>query len=115
MQQILDKYKNQTATTPYLLPLRTHDDLYNKEYHNLQTNINYHLKKIAQQIGIPHNLTHYVARHTWASVARNNNIPISIISEALGHDSEKTTQIYLLSIQTNEVDKANASILDKLA
>ena len=115
MQQILEKYKNQTATTPYLLPLRTHDDLYNKEYHNLQTNINYHLKKIAQQIGIPHNLTHYVARHTWASVARNNNIPISIISEALGHDSETTTQIYLLSIQTNEVDKANASILDKLA
>lgn len=38
-------------------------------------------------------------------------IPLSVISEALGHDSEQTTRIYLQSISSPEVDKANASIL----
>ena len=44
-------------------------------------------------------------------MARNKNISISIISEALGHNSEATTQIYLRSIQTSEVDDANAKVL----
>ena len=76
--------------------------------------IGYNLKNIAKTLGLKQNLTLYVARHSWATVARDNNISLSIISEALGHDSELTTQIYLQSIQTAEVDKANACILEKL-
>ena len=56
----------------------------------------------------------YVSRHTWASVARSKNIPISIISEGMGHDSETTTRIYLASLDTDVVDKANSVILDSL-
>lgn len=44
-------------------------------------------------------------------MARDSNIPVSVISEALGHSSETTTQIYLRSIRTSEVDDANARIL----
>lgn len=53
----------------------------------------------------------YVARHTWASVARSKHIPISVISEGMGHDSEVTTQIYLASLDHSVVDRANAMIL----
>lgn len=56
-------------------------------------------------------MTLYVARHSWATIARDRQIPLSVISEALGHDSEQTTRIYLQSISSPEVDKANASIL----
>ncbi|MBU9909337.1 hypothetical protein KTQ96_15580 [Prevotella copri] len=35
---------------------------------------------------------------------------VSVISEALGHHSETTTQIYLNSIKCPEVDDANAKI-----
>lgn len=56
-------------------------------------------------------LTMYVARHTWASVARSKHIPISVISEGMGHDSEATTQIYLASLDHSVVDRANAMIL----
>ena len=39
---------------------------------------------------------------------------VSVISEALGHHSETTTQIYLNSIKSSEVDDANAQILAAL-
>ena len=59
-------------------------------------------------------LTMYVSRHSWASVARSKNIPLSVISEGMGHDSEKTTQIYLASLENHAIDQANAKILEGL-
>lgn len=56
----------------------------------------------------------YIARHTWASIAKSKNIPISVISEAMGHDSESTTRIYLASLDTSVIDKANKLIIGLL-
>ena len=56
----------------------------------------------------------YVARHSWASIAKYTNVPISVISEGMGHDSEKTTLIYLSQLDNTAVDKANRKILDLL-
>ena len=64
------------------------------------------------QLPIP--LTMYVARHSWASIAKQKQIPISVISDALGHDSEKTTLIYLSALDTSAVDNANSEILAAL-
>ena len=115
MQEILDRYKSQVESSEYLLPILSDNAASNHNaYRNAQMRIGYNLKNIAKTLGLKENLTLYVARHSWATVARDNNISVSIISEALGHDSELTTQIYLQSIQTSEVDKANACILGKL-
>lgn len=59
-------------------------------------------------------LTLYVARRSWASIARSQDIPIAVISEAMGHDSEQTTQIYLNSILMDRIDEANSSIMHLL-
>ena len=56
----------------------------------------------------------YIARHAWASIAKSKNISTSIISEAMGHDSENTTRIYLASLDTSMVDKANNLIITAL-
>lgn len=56
----------------------------------------------------------YISRHSWASIAKSKNIPIATISEAMGHDSENTTRIYLASLDTTVVDKANSLILKSL-
>ena len=56
----------------------------------------------------------YIARHSWATIARGKDVPLAVISEALGHNSETTTQIYLDSIKSSEVDKANSMILEGL-
>lgn len=56
----------------------------------------------------------YIFPHTWASIAKSKNIPISVISEAMGHDSESTTRIYLASLDTSVIDKANKLIIGLL-
>ena len=95
-QKILDRYAHQTENGPYLLPIINKEDgTEYLQYQRMQTNINRALKKIGEMAELKMPLTTYVARHTWASVARDMNIPISIISEGMGHNSIKTTQVYL--------------------
>ena len=65
-------------------------------------------------VKLPIPLTLYVARHGWASIAKQKQIPISVISDALGHDSEKTTLIYLSTLDTSAVDNADNEILAAL-
>ena len=84
------------------------------QYKNALYRTNKALKSIALLAGIPVSLTMYVARHSWASAAKSKNIPISVISEGMGHDSEQTTQIYLASLDTAVIDKANRIILKEL-
>ena len=55
-----------------------------------------------------------IARHSWASIAKSKNVPLSVISEGMGHDSEATTRIYLASLDTVAIDKANSLILCSL-
>ena len=56
----------------------------------------------------------YLARHSWASVAKHKRIPLSVISESMGHDSEGTTMIYLSSLDTAVIDEANKQVLKEL-
>ena len=113
MQDIIDKYDAQDS--PYLLPIiRNISEDARKQYKNAEHRVNAKLKKIGVLLGLGVPLTTYVARHGWASIAKSKNIPISTISEAMGHDSENTTRIYLASLDTSLVDKANSLILKLL-
>lgn len=110
MQSTLDKYP--VNESRYLLPIIRRPGLNERcTYRNMGYNINHNLKKIATMVGVTIPLTLYVARHSWASAAKTKGIPVSVISEGMGHDSEATTQIYLASLDTSVVDKANALIL----
>ena len=113
MQMILDKYPENA--TDYLLPIIKKPGTNERyTYRNMGYNINHNLKKIAKLIGIRIPLTLYVARHSWASAAKAIGIPLSVISEGMGHDSETTTQIYLASLDTSVVDRANSLIIKSL-
>ncbi len=117
MQAIVDKYKVRVMPDwPYLLPIITVMDAkkVRKQYKNSLYAVNLNLKRVAARIGLSIPLTTYVARHSWASIARNKNIPLAVISEAMGHDSELTTQIYLASLECSVIDKANTLILKDL-
>lgn len=113
MQDIVDKHQTDDSS-PYLLPVlkRPYDN--RNQYKNMLCRTNKYLKEVAELAGISIPLTLYVARHSWASIAKSKNIPISVISEGMGHDSEKTTQIYLASLDNAVVDKANTQILRDL-
>ena len=112
MQAIIDKYAEQTMDSPYLLPILTGKELSPyTQYRKVEYNTNYNLKKIGQIVGLKIPLTTYVARHTWASIALHMNIPIATISEGMGHNSYKTTQIYLQSLDVATINEANERII----
>ena len=113
MQEIVEKHPN--VTTEYLLPMITNPAISERrQYENALHLVNNKLKKVAEMAGLSVSLTMYVTRHSWASTAKCKNIPLSVISEGMGHDSETTTQIYLASLDTSVIDEANGLILKDL-
>ena len=114
MQQIVERYPN--GNPAYLLPILVRSDSdERRQYKNVGHLINRNLRKLGRELGLAVPLTMYVARHTWASVARSRNIPLSVISESMGHDSEATTRIYLASLDTAVVDQANRLVINSLS
>ena len=114
MAEIVAKYKDRSVTQ-YLLPIITNpltDDRI--QYRNALCRVNVALKEVARLANLSILLTMYCGRHSWASVAKSKNIPLSVISEGMGHDSEETTRIYLASLDSNVIDKANSLILKEL-
>lgn len=112
MQEIIDKYP--ANENSYLLPIIKTDRNERLQYKNALRLVNNKLKEISVSIGLQSKLTMYVSRHSWASIAKSQNIPLSVISAGMGHDSENTTRIYLASLDNSMIDKANELILGKL-
>ena len=112
MAEIVAKYPD--TQTDYLLPIIKEKENERKQYDNALHLVNYRLKDLSKMLKLQRPLTMYVARHSWASAAKAKNVPLSVISEGMGHDSEATTQIYLASLETSVVDKANKMILGLL-
>lgn len=110
MDEIVSSYDNPSSF--YLLPIITSSDTDERQqYINMSHKINRSLKSLGKKLGLPTPLTMYVARHTWANAARKKKIPISVISEGMGHTSEMTTRIYLSSLDADIIDRANKKIL----
>lgn len=113
MQTILRAHTAENAS-PYLFSIIKTDEDPRRQYLNILCLINRYLKEMGEKLGLHHPLTMYCARHSWASIAHQEGIPVSVISEGMGHDSEKTTQIYLASLKTEVIDRANRKILKLL-
>lgn len=112
MAEIIAKYPE--SKTDFLLPIIKEHGNERRQYDNALHLVNYRLKELSTMLKLQRPLTMYVARHSWASAAKAKNVPLSVISEGMGHDSEATTQIYLASLETSVVDKANKMILGLL-
>lgn len=113
MQAIIDRY--QKPLEPYLLPIFVEPcDNQTLYYRRVASGINRSLKKIGAMLGLPNKLTMYAARHSWASVARQKGVSLSVISEGMGHSSEMTTRIYLSTLDTTSLDHANHLVIKSI-
>lgn len=115
--RLIKKYTNPNSR--YVFPIL--DDISSddeqevyRHYQSKLASFNRKLKTLASMVDEPLKLTTYVARHSWATAARNTNIPMSIISEGLGHKSERTTRIYLASFDESLIDEANVKLLKRI-
>lgn len=109
LRALLHKYADEHST--YLLPMLRGDDSY-KGYRYIQRRLNKRIRQIGELLGFDSPLTFYVARHTWATLAHEKGIPVSVISEGMGHTSEKTTHIYLAGLNHQVIDKANKAVMN---
>jgi len=123
MKKIIERYANSCPefVFPVLKDLKGFKGLKGfKEYEKWKkTGIalavyNKNLKKLAALAGINEQLTSYVARHSWASIASQEGIPIATISRGMGHESEKTTRIYISQTDYSDVGRANRQILSRI-
>lgn len=116
IEEIIERYEPFVHNSPYLFPIITSNDP-EEAFRQYQTALGYHnrkLKKLGKLTGENLHLSSYTARHSWATVARKHNVPLSVISAGMGHTSEKTTLIYLDSVENSLIDKANEEILEAL-
>ena len=110
MQDIVNR--NPTDNPDYLLPIIKRSNGHERnQYRSCQRIVNEGLHAIGRKLQLNSVLTMYVARHSWASIAHSMDVPLNIISEGMGHDSEKTTRIYLKSLDVSSIDRMNADII----
>lgn len=114
IEEIIARYNN--SNTPYLFPIitSTNPQIAYTQYQQGINVYNRHLGTLSKMLPPGTKLTSYTARHSWATAARNHNIPISVISAGMGHTSEQTTRIYLASLENSIIDDANRGILEGL-
>jgi site-specific recombinase XerD len=108
IEEIITRYRHETFGN-FLLPIYRRSGKNNPS--SALRIYNKRLRRISDLMGLEKPLTSYVARHTWATIALRKGIPLQVISEGMGHESENTTRIYLASLEQSIIDQANAQII----
>ena len=107
LQKIIDSFANQVGCSSYLFPIiKDNGKKIRLQYENGLRLQNHRLKSLSRLARIRPISTH-VSRHTWATIGKQENVPLHVISECLGHTSEKTTLIYLGLLDNSVLDQAN--------
>lgn len=114
--QIISKYSDYQKKANYFFPILHHKrHITPMQKHNRVRkyclHINQELKLLAKELNITANVTTYVARHSFATILKKSGVNIGIISQALGHQDIKTTQIYLSKFDNEQVDEAMKNLL----
>lgn len=111
MQSIINSFSERVRQSPYLFPIiRDSGKKTRLQYESGLRLQNKRLEKLANLAGIKEKVTTHVARHSWATMAKRENLPLWVISEGLGHSNEKTTYTYLASFERSVLDQAGERI-----
>jgi site-specific recombinase XerD len=115
-KQIIYQYSDYQQEAEYLFPIlhcKRHITPMQKSnrVHKICHQVNTELRAFAQELGITAEVTTYVARHSFATILKKSGVNIGIISQALGHQDIKTTQIYLSKFDNEQVDEAMKNLL----
>lgn len=113
---IIAKYSTYQQEAEYLFPIlhcKRHITPMQKSnrVHKICHQVNTELRAFAKELGITAEVTTYVARHSFATILKKSGVNIGIISQALGHQDIKTTQIYLNKFDNEQVDDAMKNLL----
>lgn len=104
--------KNTNRLLPLLNEKSEKDKAYRKMYlQSVLKRINKHLKEVGRTLCLSQVLTTYVARHSFASIARRKGYSIELIAQAMGHSyGNSTTQIYLEEFDQEVIDRMHLDV-----
>lgn len=113
LKQIASSFADEVTGSPFVFPIISDPRKAERlQYETGLTLQNKRLKRLAKLANIDPSfgLSTHVSRHSWATVGKMQNLPLSVISEGLGHSSEKMTYTYLASFDRSILDQASAQI-----
>ena len=111
--QIIEYYRGK-GQQKYIFPiLQTGNDDKTQfnHYKNSLKRFNENLTKLANELELNVHLTSYVARHSWATILKTKGHSIAVISEGLGHETEKITATYLKNFEDSVLDDASMDVI----
>lgn len=115
IQEIIDKWGNPNEGDNYIFPFlkggETQQEIKAKN-HDVYTRINKRMREVCEALGL-NRITTYSARHSFATILNRRGVPVSYISQQLGHTSIRTTQTYLGSFE-REARVKSAKILTSI-
>ncbi len=111
--RLLQKYRDKTDSE-YLFPL-LHGGLFMEEHHHRYQetlrHFNRELARLMKQLLPGVSVSSYTARHTWATLAYHNGVPVGLISQSLGHSSIRVTMTYLKPFDADVIDRINRQVI----
>lgn len=105
MKNILNSYKQHE--TDRVFPIRANYAAALNKYNRL-------LHVLSRKANLRDNITSYVARHTWATIAYHKHVDINLISLGMGHANSNTTSIYIKKTDEKQLWEANRKIIKSL-
>ena len=109
--ELIYKYRSNTYLFPIFNETHQTEQAKANRLHKVITKVNNHLKQIGEELNLPITLTTYVARHSQATVMKKAGVPTALISQIMGHSSERITQIYLDNFDNDQIDEAMKNLL----
>ena len=111
--RLLQKYRDKTDSE-YLFPL-LHGGLFMEEHHHRYQetlrHFNRELARLMKQLLPGVSVSSYTARHTWATLAYHNGVPVGLISQSLGPSSIRVTMTYLKPFDAEVIDRINRQVI----
>ena len=106
IDKILKRYPKKSDYVFQILEPGLTDSTIRHRIKNVLKKISADITEIATELKIEcaDQITHYWARHTYATTLKRSGISTAVISEALGHSSEATTKAYLDKFEQSEID-----------
>lgn len=116
MQRIIDSFSDDTRDSAYLFPIINGSEGNGRKlYESAMRTQNRRLKKLAEMACVSKIVSTHVARHSWATICKNELLPLSVICEGLGHSSEKMTRKYLDSFDLSILGNAGKTVLSAVS
>ena len=114
LKEILSFYLKNKHKSDFIFPIvkRATFELQYKDVLWARKRYNKGLKEIAAKCSIEQRLTSYVSRHSFATQAMLQDVPLQAISAMLGHNRLSTTQVYLKSLPSEILDNYNKKLVE---